>query len=81
MTDKQTPERYGMNMSQADADRVAWVVMAILYVPVALVGLDLLAFALVGGGPIRAIAYGLGLLVLPILERNRIHRHFSPKGR
>jgi hypothetical protein len=73
-------ERYGMNMSQADADRLAWRVMAVLYCLSALpVGLLLLTFGLAGDGGPKAVVYGLAVLAVPVWRRHRIHQHFSPK--
>lgn len=71
-------ERYGMNMSQADADRVAWVVMAVIYALTCLpLGLLMIWASLDGFAGPKGVGYGLCLIVGPILERERIHAHLS----
>lgn len=73
-------ERYGMNMSQGDADRVAWMAMAVIYVLLPLpAGLLLVWAGLTGFTSTKAAGYGLCLILGPIADRHLIHEHFSPK--
>jgi hypothetical protein len=73
-------ERYGMNMSQAEQDRVAWVVMGVLYALLPLpLGLLLIWAGLSGGVTTKAIGIGLCFILGPIADRRIIHEHFSPR--
>jgi hypothetical protein len=85
----QDRERYGMNMTPAEQDRVAWIVMAIIYALLPLpMGILLIWFGLSDLPPTfadvsqssqwAAVAWGLALIIGPLVKARAIHRHFSP---
>ncbi len=83
-------DRFGRNMSQADADRVAWIVLSLIYLVLVLPAAALLVwFGLADLPPTfadvsrseqaRSVVYGLALTLTPLANARRIHRHISPR--